>query len=74
MTPAALAATRCPEHDVRLTDAGTCPSCAADHLAGEHADPAPHCARCTPAAPPGPWTPSAVLDHHDPTPPTERNP
>ena len=70
MTAPALAATRCSEHDVRLTDAGACSSCAADHLAGE-THPAPHCARCPTPAPIAPWTPSRVLD---PTPPTERTP
>lgn len=72
MTPAALAAARCPEHDVRLSDAGACSSCAADHLAGER-HPAPYCARCPPPTPLAPWTPSAVLDEY-PIPTTERTP
>lgn len=48
---------RCAEHDVRLTSAGACVSCAADHHAGEHlGDSHRTCARCVP-------TPIAAISH-----------
>lgn len=40
---------RCPEHDVRLTSAGACGSCASDHHVGEHLGaPRRTCSRCYP--------------------------